>query len=352
MSDLETNSHHRAKSGVRPIDKSRLSIQAMGLGRDFVTYKKPEGLLNSIKGLWNRKYETKVALQPTHLELEQGQIIGLVGSNGAGKTTLLKLLSGLIHPTHGDARVLGHQPWKREAAFLRRISILLGQKNQLWWDLPPADSYDLLARIYELDRTQARKRVQELAEMLGCRDQLLTQLRRLSLGERMKMELIGALLHEPEVMFLDEPTIGLDIVAQNSIREFLATYVRDRRPTVILTSHYMDDISLLADRLLLISKGRIVYDGQVDDFMSRAETRQTLSLKILQPLSEDLQLTADHRIAAGSRSLSIEIPSQQIGPALQKLLAVSPIQDIKIEEVEFEDIIRDFLEGRHDHLSQ
>jgi ABC-2 type transport system ATP-binding protein len=168
----------------------------------------------------------------------------------------------------------------------------------------------------------------------------------------MKMELIGALLHEPEVMFLDEPTIGLDIVAQNSIREFLASYVRDRRPTVILTSHYMDDISLLADRLLLISKGRIVYDGQVDDFMSRAETRQTLSLKILQPLSEDLQLTTDHRIAAGSRSLSIEIPSQQIGPALQKLLAVSPIQDIKIEEVEFEDIIRDFLEGRHDHLSQ
>ena len=214
-------------------------------------------------------------MDKTTLQIESGKIIGLVGANGAGKTTLLKILSGLVTPTSGDARVLGYRPWERKNDFLRQISILLGQKNQLWWDISPVDSYALLARIYDLDVKKSRARVSELAEMLQCTEVLTTQLRRLSLGERMKMEIIGALLHEPRILFLDEPTIGLDIVAQENIRNFLAAYVKEKEPTVILTSHYMDDIATLADRLLLISKGNIVYQGTVDEFV--ANTNSTLA---------------------------------------------------------------------------
>ena len=257
-----------------------IAISTTDLKRVFKTYQKPEGLLNSFKGIWNRKYDEKVALAATNLEIEEGKIIGLVGANGAGKTTLLKILSGLVVPSSGEARVLGYVPWKRDYDYLRQISILLGQKNQLWWDISPVDSYALLARIYDLDPNFARKRVDQLAEMLNCTHVLTTQLRRLSLGERMKMEIIGALLHEPRVLFLDEPTIGLDIVAQESIRNFLANYVKDKGPTVILTSHYMDDISTLADRLLLISKGNIVYQGTVKEFVKESNSDNLTSVEV------------------------------------------------------------------------
>ncbi|WII72560.1 ABC transporter ATP-binding protein [Bdellovibrio sp. 22V] len=247
-------------------------IETQDLSRVYQSYQKPEGFVNSLKGFVNRKYVSKVALDKTTLQIESGQIVGLVGANGAGKTTLLKMLSGLVTPTSGEAIVLGFKPWERKNAFLRQISILLGQKNQLWWDISPADSYALLARIYDLDLVQARKRVEHLAEMLQCTHVLHTQLRRLSLGERMKMEIIGSLLHEPKILFLDEPTIGLDIVAQETIREFLDEYVKEKAPTVILTSHYMDDIAKLADKLLLISKGNIVYQGTVPEFVAKSNS--------------------------------------------------------------------------------
>lgn len=247
------------------------TIETENLSRVYTSYVKPEGLLNSIKGFWNRQYQHKTALAATNIKIEEGKIVGLVGANGAGKTTLLKLLSGLIVPSSGSAKVLGYSPWDRNNEFLRQISILLGQKNQLWWDISPSDSYALLARIYDIEPQEARRRVDYLATMMDCKHVLNTQLRRLSLGERMKMEIIGALLHEPKVLFLDEPTIGLDIVAQEKIREFLAGYVKDKKPTIILTSHYMDDISKLADRLLLISKGNIVYDGSVQEFTNKTQ---------------------------------------------------------------------------------
>ncbi|MNL00529.1 putative ABC transporter ATP-binding protein YbhF [compost metagenome] len=247
-------------------------IETEDLTRIYKSYHKPEGLLNSLRGFWQRKYISRTALDKTTLKIESGQIVGLVGANGAGKTTLLKMLSGLVTPSGGDAKVLGYRPWERNNDFLRQISILLGQKNQLWWDISPADSYALLARIYDLEPKAARERVQYLAELLQCSHVLHTQLRRLSLGERMKMEIIGALLHEPQVLFLDEPTIGLDIIAQETIRNFLAQYVKEKSPTVILTSHYMDDIAKLADKLLLISKGHIVYQGTVNEFVAKSNS--------------------------------------------------------------------------------
>lgn len=319
-------------------------IETQDLMRVYESYKKPEGLMASVRGFWKREYIEKVALAPTNLHIGGGQIVGLVGANGAGKTTLLKLLSGLIYPSKGSARVLGYNPWDRKRDYLRRISILLGQKNQLWWDLPAADSFELLARIYEIEPAEARRRVTELAELLQCRDLLQVQLRRLSLGERMKMEIIGSLLHKPDVLFLDEPTIGLDIVAQANIREFLSSYVRRERPTIILTSHYMDDISKLSDRLMLISKGSIVYDGTVPQFMGTVEQTQRLSAKILNPPMKNTEISPSIFIAAGSESFSADLPEGEIASTIQKIMAISPIEQLKIEEANFEEVIHKFLQ--------
>jgi ABC-2 type transport system ATP-binding protein len=254
-------------------------IETRNLSRSYKIYRRQEGAWGAIRGFFKRQSEVKEALKPTTLTIDSGQIIGLVGANGAGKTTLLKILSGLIYPTGGEVSVLGYKPHERKSEFLKQISILLGQKAQLWWDLPAADSFNLLSHIYDLDRVQAKKDWLALADRLNCTDQLYVQLRRLSLGERMKMEIIGSLLHRPKILFLDEPTIGLDVLAQNTIRTFLAEYVKEFKPTIILTSHYMDDISRLADRLLLISKGEFVYDGRVSDFMAHAEKNLNLDIK-------------------------------------------------------------------------
>lgn len=307
----------------------KYAIQTENLGRVYKTYSKQEGILNSLKGFYNRKYTEKVALKNASIKIEAGKIVGLVGSNGAGKTTLLKMLSGLIYPTTGTAQVLGYEPWKRENDFLKKISILLGQKNQLWWDITPRDSYALLAKIYDLNETHAKNRVNDLAHLLQCHDVLDTQLRRLSLGERMKMEIIGSLLHSPKVLFLDEPTIGLDIVAQTSIRDFLEKYVKEQQPAIILTSHYMDDITQLSDQLLLISQGEIVYDGSVDHFMQNTDLKKKLI----------------YRLKNSAEEKEIVFNSQELTQVLNELSRAGEVVDLKVEEVDFEDVIHRFLQA-------
>ncbi len=303
------------------------AIETNNLGRTYKTYQKKEGLLNSLRGFYSREYSEKVALTGASLQLEAGKIVGLVGANGAGKTTLLKILSGLIYPTSGTATVLGYEPWKRQNEYLKQISILLGQKNQLWWDITPRDSYSLLAKIYDLDLNKARLRVNDLADLLKCTHVLDTQLRRLSLGERMKMEIIGSLLHSPKVLFLDEPTIGLDIVAQSAIRDFLQIYVHEFKPAIILTSHYMDDIAQLADQLLLMSQGKIVYNGTVDAFM----------------LASDLKKKLIYRFKNSVEEKEMIFNSQELSKVLSQITAEGEIIDIKVEEVNFEEVIRRFL---------
>lgn len=302
-------------------------IETENLSRSYKTYSKKEGILESVKGLWNREYTEKWALKNTTLKIEGGKIIGLVGSNGAGKTTLLKILAGLIYPTSGSVSVLGYNPFERKNDFLKQISLLLGQKNQLWWDISARDSYGLLAKIYDLDATSAKKTVNDLANILGCTNVLDTQLRRLSLGERMKMEIIGALLHQPKVLFLDEPTIGLDILAQNAIRNFLETYVKDYKPVVILTSHYMDDITQLADQLLLISKGSLVYNGTVEHFMQ----------------SSDLTKKIIYRYKNNPTEFTMTYQASELSEKLNAILKNGEVTDLKTEEVDFEEVIHGFL---------
>jgi len=320
-----------------------IAVRTRDLSRVYQSYKKPEGLMNSLKGFWNRQTVEKTAVKKVNLEIESGKIVGLVGANGAGKTTLLKMLSGLIAPSSGEAQVLGYEPWKRDYRYLKKISILLGQKNQLWWDISPLDSFSLLARIYDLDPAKALIRAKELAELLRCSHVLETQLRRLSLGERMKMELIGALLHEPEVLFLDEPTIGLDIVAQTTIREFLASYVKEKGPTVILTSHYMDDIAKLADQLLLISHGEIVYDGTVKNFVSKTLIKQQVVVVLEEALLSTVPLFSG-ALTAEQKEHRFEIDNSQLPRLISEISNHGKIQDLKIVEVNFEDVIRHFLE--------
>lgn len=303
------------------------SIVTENLGRSYKTYSKKEGVLNSLKGLFNRQYVEKVALKSVSLQIEPGKIIGLVGSNGAGKTTLLKILSGLIYPTQGTAKVLGFNPWERDNDFLKQVSILLGQKNQLWWDITARDSYALLSKIYDLDDKAARDHVDKLAHLLKCTHALDTQLRRLSLGERMKMEIIGALLHQPKILFLDEPTIGLDILAQTTIRDFLDKYVKQYQPTIILTSHYMDDIAQLADQLLLISQGEIVYNGTVDHFTHISDVKKKLK----------------YRHAHSSEEKELLFNAPELSQVIKAISAEGEIADLKVEEVDFEDVIHQFL---------
>ena len=303
------------------------AIETENLGRVYKTYTKKEGILNSFKGFYNRQYTEKLALKNATIKIEAGKIVGLVGSNGAGKTTLLKILSGLIYPSSGQALVLGHQPWRRETEFLKQISILLGQKNQLWWDITPRDSYSLLTKIYDLNETASKKIVNDLAHLLQCTHVLDTQLRRLSLGERMKMEIIGSLLHSPKVLFLDEPTIGLDIVAQMTIRNFLEQYVVDHKPAIILTSHYMDDIAQLADQLLLISQGQIVYDGSVEHFTQTTDLKKKLV----------------YRIKNSAEEKEIVYNSQELPKILAELAQAGEVVDLKVQEVDFEDVIHRFL---------
>lgn len=319
-------------------------IQMRGLTRSYQTYKKAEGVWNSVKGFWSREVISKTALHPTDLEISDGQIVGLVGANGAGKTTLIKILSGLIHPSGGEATVLGFHPWKRQSEYLSQMSVLLGQKNQLWWDIPAADSYDLLAKIYSIPPATARKRVAELSELLRCEDLLKIQLRRLSLGERMKMEIIGALLHHPRVLFLDEPTIGLDVLAQATIREFISKYVREYRPTVLLTSHYMDDIARLADQLLLISQGTIVYNGTVDGFIRQSERQQKILIRLTEPIENPIELPTGAVLEAGVQDFELILPASQVGSVMTRLTQKSEIQALSIEESDFEDVIHRFLE--------
>ena len=323
-------------------------IQTNQLTRSYRSYRKEINqkevrFLTRFKRLFTPPSEMKVALSPTDLTITRGQIVGLVGANGAGKTTLLKLLSGLIFPTSGTASVLGVTPWDRPNSFLREISLLLGQKNQLWWDIPAADSFDLLMTIYDLDKSASLKRMNHLASRLECLPLLQVPLRRLSLGERMKMELIGALLHSPKILFLDEPTIGLDVVAQTNIRQFILEELKGSGVTIILTSHYMDDIALLADRLLLMSHGTIAYDGSVDHFMSLTPSTKRLIVDFTTPLPDELFISPSLTIPSKALSFDHSLSSAELFHTLKIITTKTSIRDLKIEEPDFEDVIRLFL---------
>ena len=326
------------------------TIEARGLTKVYRTYKKRPGLSGALRDLVSRRHEQSAAAQDVTFSVRTGELVGFLGPNGAGKTTTLKMLSGLLHPTSGEARVLGYVPWARDNAFKRQFSLVMGQKNQLWWDLPAAESLELNRVIYGLDAAEARRTIDELTEWLDVRRKLDVLVRELSLGERMKMELVAALLHRPRVLFLDEPTIGLDVVSQQKVREFLRDYPARENLTVLLTSHYMQDIEALCERVILIDRGRIQYDGPLQGIVDKFSGRKRITLTF----------GAGEPVAAGAgpvlggdvvceavpdhpNQLRAEVPRERVTEACRELLARPGIVDISIEDPPIEDVMRQFF---------
>jgi ABC-2 type transport system ATP-binding protein len=320
-------------------------IEVRHLTRVFRTYKKQPGFWGGIRGLFHREFEEVAAAKDVSFDIREGEFVGFLGPNGAGKTTTLKMLSGLIYPTSGTARVAGFDPSKRENAYRRIFALVLGQKNQLWWDLPAIESFSLLRHIYGLPAEQYKTTLDELVRLLDVGHKLNVMVRELSLGERMKMELIAALLHRPRVLFLDEPTIGLDVVSQRAVRQFLREYNRKHRVTILLTSHYMADIKELCDRVIVIHKGTKIYDGELDRLEAGSGTRK----KIIRFLPQDGSFPAGWQSSFGPAERSDEgqytlrVGSDQVVAVSQEILATGPVADITIEDVPLEDVIAELF---------
>jgi ABC-2 type transport system ATP-binding protein len=316
-------------------------IEVSGLSKSFRAYKKDPGFAGSLKGLFRRRYENVHAVQDIRFAIDEGELVGFLGPNGAGKTTTLKMLAGLLYPSAGSATVLGYVPWERNDRYRRQFALLLGQKNQLWWDLPASESLDLNAKIYGLDPAAYRKTVDELTALLGVRDKLNIAVRELSLGERMKMELIAALLHQPRVLFLDEPTLGLDVVSQKIVRDFLRDYNARRRTTILLTSHYMADIEALCRRVIIIDHGRIFFDGLLADVLDRFADSKIVTLQCTPAASfqsADLNRFGEVLVHDAS-TIRLKIKRDRVIPACKELLDHLPVADIDIQEVPIEEVI-------------
>jgi ABC-2 type transport system ATP-binding protein len=246
--------------------KNNLAISCNGLNKNFISYKKLPGITGTVKSFFSRNSIKKSAIENFTLEIKKGEIVALLGPNGAGKTTLMKMFTGIIVPTDGELSVLGYTPADRHKEFRKKIALVMGQKSQLWWDIPAMDSFILLQKYYEIPEQQFRARLNQLTKLLDVERLLHVHLRKLSLGERMKMELIASLLHSPEIIFLDEPTIGLDLIAQEKIREFIKSYHQEHQCTIIVTSHYMADVEALCSRLILVLDGKKSFDGPLAQF--------------------------------------------------------------------------------------
>ena len=262
-------------------------VSVSHLKKQYQVFKKESGLAGSIKSLIWRTYEQVSAVNDISFDIDEGELVGFIGPNGAGKTTTLKCLSGLLYPTAGRISVLGHTPNLREKKLLMQMALVMGQKNQLWWDLPPMETFLLNKEIYEIPGDVFKKTLDELVDLLDVSSLLHVQVRKLSLGERMKMELIAALIHAPKVLFLDEPTIGLDVVMQKNMRDFIREYNTRRKSTILLTSHYMEDVKQLAKRVIVIDHGSILYDGKLDNLIRKFAKYKLLSVILEQYISPD-----------------------------------------------------------------
>jgi len=332
-------------------------IEVDGLSKTYSVQQKEPGLRGSLKALVVRKSVEKHALREATLRIGEGEIVGLVGSNGAGKTTLVKMLAGIMYPTQGTARVLGHVPWERATAFRQQVSLIMGQKAQLWWDLPATDCFRLLKEIYRIPDAHYAKTLGFLVETLGVEKEMRVQIRRLSLGERMKMELIAALLHSPRVVFLDEPTIGLDLGAQNAIRSFLREYQRTHKPAMILTSHYMEDIERLCERIIILRSGQVVYDGALRSILEKHGRHRVLKLQLADVAENGaatftkeslaahagIALDAIDSVSVEASRLVVRVPRARLSEVASRLMAALAVSDLSIEDDSISDIIEQLI---------
>lgn len=327
------------------------TVHASNLEKIFKVPEREAGLRAAVKGLVVRKHREVRAVDGITFDLAQGEVVGFLGPNGAGKTTTLKMLSGLLYPTDGEATVLGFEPSKRQKEFLSQITLVMGQRNQLSWDIPALDSYELNRAVYQIPDQQFHQTLDEMVEMLGIEDIINKPVRNLSLGERMKAEIAGALLHLPKVLFLDEPTIGLDVTMQRRIRGFVAEYNRRHGATVLLTSHYMADVVALCKRVIVIHHGIILYDGQLAGLVDRFSADKTIALTL-----PDSSINLDGYGEVASRDsgrVMLQVPRTEVSRVTARLLADLPVIDLTIEDPPIEDVIEDvFLQGQQEQEGQ
>lgn len=321
-------------------------IQVNNLKKYYQVHKKEPGLVGSIKSLFFRKYEDVKAVDNISFSIDEGELVGFIGPNGAGKTTTLKCLSGLLYPTDGNISVLGFNPWDRKHVFLKQISLVMGQKNQLWWDLPPEETFVLNKEIYEVPDEQYQKTLEELVALLEVKDVLKVPVRKLSLGQRMKCELIAALLHCPRVLFLDEPTIGLDVVMQKKMRDFVKEYNRRYKSTIILTSHYMGDVKELCRRVMIIDKGKLVFDGQLSDIVQKHADHKLVTVVLSQEVDPKILNGLAGVKEFDYPRLVYKVRREEVSKIASQILAKLPVADLNIEEPPIEDIIRELFTGK------
>lgn len=323
-------------------------VEARELTKVYRVFKKEPGLAGAVKGLFSRRYEEVRAADGISFQIREGEFIGFLGPNGAGKTTVLKMLSGLLNPTSGEARVLGFTPWERSNAFKRQFSLLMGQKNALWWDLPARESLELNRAIYEIPEAQYKEVVGTLTELLDVVDKLDTIVRELSLGERMKMELISALLHRPKVLFLDEPTIGLDVVSQKRVREFLRDYNARHRIVTVLTSHYMGDIEELCERVVIIDHGKLFFDGPLADITNRFAQDKIVTFEFGDAKADRCPAGCGVVLEQTPNTLRLQVPRAEVAAVCRRIFEQNAVLDLAVEEPPIEDIVRRLFDQRRE----
>ncbi len=314
-------------------------IEIEKLSKSYRVYQKKEGLAASVRGLFRREYRHVNAVREIDLQVERGEFVAFLGPNGAGKTTTLKLLSGVINPDSGMCRVMGYVPWERRNEYRRRFALVMGQKNQLWWDLPALESFRLHQHIYGIEPEQFARTRDQLTEMLDVGRLLGQPVRELSLGERMKMELIAALLHSPDVLFLDEPTIGLDVIAQHKIQQFLKDYQQERKNTILLTSHYMKDIEALCKRVVIIANGSIYHDGSLAAIVDKFSSEKIVTLQLADETSLEGLQDLPNVLEVQPPKIKFLVERDEVGKTLSEILSRHRVNDIHVEDPPLEEVI-------------
>lgn len=329
-----------------------LSIKVNNISKSFKTYDRDPGLVGAFKSFFNRQYTNFNALTNINLNVEEGEILGILGENGAGKTTLIKLMVGLLHPTSGSIQIKDYVPWKRNHDFLKMITVVMGQKNQLWWDIPASESFLLNKRIYQIEDSDYNNILNEMIELLDVKEKLNTQVRRLSLGERMKMEIIASLLHKPKIIMLDEPSLGLDVMSQAKIREFVKYYNEQYNATFIITSHYMNDIDTMCKRVFVMNKGKGLYDGDFSQLIKKINPTKKLIYNFDKKLSDEniKYLEKKYIFNIDENILTAQLDDNHLNNLLKDLFEISQSTSFQIEDLPVEETMRSFFEDPENYL--
>jgi len=326
-------------------------IEVRGLRKEYRVHRRPPGVKAALRSLFRRRYEVVKAVDGLDFSVAPGERVGFLGPNGAGKTTTLKVLSGLLHPTAGEATVAGFVPRKREPAFLKSITLVMGQKQQLLWDLPPAETFALNRAIYEIPRAQFEATLSELTDLLELGDLLGKPTRQLSLGERMKCELAAALLHRPRVLFLDEPTIGLDVTMQATVRQFVKAYNERHGATVLLTSHYMDDVLALCPRVIVIDRGRLIYDGDLTRLTREVRPDKRIVVRLGRPVAASELSRFGQVVASDEARAVIRVRAAEVSSAVARMLSALPVADLTVEDPPLEEVMSELFKSSRQALS-